>query len=636
MMLIQSKSFRTFSILLLLIFCGGLYSLGVSPLFILDDDPSLSELAQVKQHQNILEFIQAGTAGPLGRPISLFSFALQADAYPNATSFKYINIAIHLLIAGLIYNLLMMIGRLLKWELRETFVISFVCTAIWTLSPIQTSTVLYVVQRMAQLSVLFIVFGLLFYLKGRELLIQEKYLKGYLIASIGITISGLFAIFSKENGVLILLYLWVIEATLLSNLPKPRYWLYWKSIFIYAPLFVIAGYFALTFRPETDYSYRLFSFSERLLSETRILLNYIGNIFVPGYFMKFNLFQDDYVISKDIFTPLSTLFSVITIVTSFLVAIIYRKTAPILAFSLLWFFAGHALESTFIPLVLYFEHRNYLALLGLVFGVVVGMFALLKSEKLTPLIRKAMLGFSIGWFALILSATLLEISLWRDPILQAVHWAEEKPLSRYAQSHVSTIYLYIKQPEKAIERYKHMVDVFPKDVAPYIFWIDVACEHPEIEPPDFNLVYQRLNNTPDNDGAVTGIQNLLDTYMSEKCQRFSPEVITNILSQLWNNPKMRNNRGVISMWYANWEAFQGHYVSALQKIEEALKHNVPKKDIAKLQKLGWLMELNAFEEALKYIKQLRLEFNVIQNRIHREHLDHLEHIAITKLEKPIQ
>ncbi len=87
------------------------------------------------------------------------------------------------------------------------------------------------------------------------------------------------------------------------------------------------------------------------------------------------------------------------------------------------------------------------------------------------------------------------------------------------------------------------------------------------------------------------------------------------------------------MWYANWEAFQGHYVSALQKIEEALKHNVPKKDIAKLQKLGWIMEMGAFEEALKYIKQLRLEFSMIQNRIHQEHLDRLENIAITKLEK---
>lgn len=632
---IQSKTFRISSIFLLLMLCGGLYSFGVSPLFILDDDPSLSELAQVKKHHNILEFIQAGTAGPLGRPISLFSFALQADAYPNATTFKYVNIAIHILIAGLIYNLLMMIGRLLKWTLKKAFLISFICTVIWTLSPIQVSTVLYVVQRMAQLSILFIIFGLLFYLKGRELLIQEKYLKGYFVASVGLAISGLLAIFSKENGVLLLLYLWVVEATLLSNLPKPRYWLYWKTIFIYVPVFIICSYFALTFHPETDYGYRLFTLSERLLSESRILLNYIGNIFIPGYFMKFNLFQDDYVVSKDFFTPISTLFSVITIVTSFVIAISFRKKAPILAFGILWFFAGHALESTFIPLVLYFEHRNYLALLGPVFSVVFGMFALLQSEKLTPLIHKAILGFSMGWIALILSATLLEISLWRDPFLQAVHWAEEKPLSRYAQSHVSTMYLYMKQPEKSIEHYKHMVDVFPKDVAPYIFWIDVACEYPEIEPPNFDLVYQRLNNTPDNDGAVTGIQNLLDTYMSGKCQRFSPEVITNILSLLWNNPKMKNNRGVISMWYANWEAFQGKYVSALQKMEEALKHNVPKNDIAKLQKLGWLMELNAFEEALKYIKQLRLEFNVVQNRIHREHLDNLEHIATTKLEKTI-
>lgn len=633
-MSIQSKSFRSILVISFLVLCGSLYSFGISPLFILDDEPSLSELAQVKVHHNILEFIQAGTAGPLGRPISLLTFALQADAWPNATSFKYVNIAIHLLIAGLIYNVLMISGRLLAWPLKKVFIISFACTAIWTLSPIQVSTVLYVVQRMAQLSVLFIVFGLLFYLKGRELLAQGKDTQGYIVASLGVILGGLLAIFSKENGILILLYVWVIEATLLAHLKAPRNWLYWKVVFIYLPVFVICSYFAITFQPESSYSNRLFTLSERLLSESRILLNYIGNVFLPGYFMKFNLFQDDYVVSKDILTPISTLFSVITVVVSFIAAILLRKKTPIFAFAILWFLAGHALESSFIPLVLYFEHRNYLALLGPVFGVTVGMFALIYSEKLTPFIHKALLGLSLGWFALVLSATLLEINLWRDPGLQAVYWAEEKPLSRYAQSHVAVMYLYTKQPEKAIEHYKHMINVFPKDVAPYIFWIDVACQFPEIPPPDFNLVYQRLNNILNTNDAVTGIQNLLDTYVSGKCQRFSPEIIENILSLLWHNPNLLGSRGVVSMWYANWNAFQGHYVSALQKVEDALNYNTPKKDIAKLQKLGWLMELGAFEEALKYIKQLRLEFNVIQNRIHKEHLDKLESIAKDKLEKP--
>lgn len=634
-MLIEAKYFRIIAVILLLGFAGSLYNFGVSPLFIFDDDPNLADLKYVKQHHNLLEFIQSGSAGKLGRPISLFTFALQADSYPDATTFKQVNIAIHLIIGVLIYQFLMLIGRLLRWSQKQSFIISFICTAIWLLSPIQVSTTLYVVQRMVQLSVLFTLFGLIFYLKGRELLLQNKYLKGYLLASFGIVISGLLAIFSKENGVLILLYLWVIEATLLNHLPKPRFWLYWKTIFIYLPVLILASYFILTIRPDIDYSYRSFSLPERLLTETRILLNYIGNIFIPAYFIKFSLFHDDYLVSTDILTPISTLFSVITITTSFVLAIILRKRAPIFAFAILWFFAGHALESTFLPLVLYFEHRNYLALLGPVVGAVIGMYILLHSNKLTPLMKKAFLGFSAGWFLLILSATFLEISLWRNPMLQAMYWAEEKPLSRYAQSHAAIMYLYSKQPERAVEHYKHMVQVFPKDIAPYIFWIDVACEYPEIEPPDFNLVYQRLKDPLDNDSAILGIQDLLTTFTSGKCQRFSPEIMETILSLLWNNPKLVNNRNFIALWYSHWEAFNGRYVSALQKIEEALKLGIPKKDIAKLQKLGWLMEMGAFEEALKYIKQLRLEFTLIQNRIHKEHLDKLEQIATTKLEKPI-
>ncbi len=67
-----------------------------------------------------------------------------------------------------------------------------------------------------------------------------------------------------------------------------------------------------------------------------------------------------------------------------LTALVRRKKWPLFAFAVLWFFAGHALESTFLPLEYFFEHRNYLPLLGPIFALVVfmsGMLPTLDSSK---------------------------------------------------------------------------------------------------------------------------------------------------------------------------------------------------------------------------------------------------------------
>jgi protein O-mannosyl-transferase len=607
-MTIQSKSFRIFLLFLLLSVCGGLYSFGVSPVFILDDEPNLSELEQVKAHGNVLEFISQGNAGPLGRSVSLATFALQADAWPNATQFKYVNIIIHLLTGLFIYGLLSVVGRLLKWSIEKTFVLSFLSTALWLLSPIQVSTVLYVIQRMAQLSVFFTVIGLFLYLKGREWLSQGKLSQGYLIASLGLIVAGSLALFSKENGILIILYVWVIEATLLQSLPKPVGWNIWKSIFIYLPVLMIVGYFALTFHPEAAYSGRDFTLIERLLTESRILFDYIANILAPSYFNQLNLFQDDYVVSKNLFEPKTTIIAVIGLLSIFISALMLRKRYPIFSFGILWFLAGHALESTLVPLILYFEHRNYLALLGPVLALVYGFKYLINNDKLTMLMRKTFLGFAIGWSLIIMVATFSEISLWRNPLLQSVHWAAEKPLSRFAQSHAASMYLVLNHPQQALEYYQHMVEVFPDDPAPYTLWLFAACEFEEVPIPDMQLVLNRFALAKDSINTSMGLDKLLELFYDKKCSRLSPNILENIFSALTNNPNITNGRGVIYAWYANWAASQGNYAAAIQRAEESLKYHSGRKDVLKLQKLSWLMQLSRFEETAAYIKQLRLEF----------------------------
>ena len=68
--------------------------------------------------------------------------------------------------------------------------------------------------------------------------------------------------------------------------------------------------------------------------------------------------------------PVSTLLSLAVLGALFGLAIWWRRKWPLVALGILWFFAGHSLEAGPLSLELYFDHRNYLPLLGPIIAVV--------------------------------------------------------------------------------------------------------------------------------------------------------------------------------------------------------------------------------------------------------------------------
>ena len=114
------------------------------------------------------------------------------------------------------------------------------------------------------------------------------------------------------------------------------------------------------------YSNRDYSAMQRILTESRVLIFYIGLMLVPRL-SEFGLNHDDIIISTSLFSPWTTIVSIIIIVALISYAILYRKKYPYFSIGVLWFFTSHLLESTIIPLDIAYEHRNYLALLGPLF-----------------------------------------------------------------------------------------------------------------------------------------------------------------------------------------------------------------------------------------------------------------------------
>ncbi len=137
---------------------------GLAGPFLLDDFGSIADLGDrggVRDWSTFKAFVFGGHAGPLGRPVALLSFLIDGNNWPtDPWPFKRTNLLIHLLNGGLIGLLATKILRLLEFDRQDARWIALVSAACWLLHPFLVSTTLYAVQRMAQLSTLFVFAGL--------------------------------------------------------------------------------------------------------------------------------------------------------------------------------------------------------------------------------------------------------------------------------------------------------------------------------------------------------------------------------------------------------------------------------------------------------------------------------------------
>jgi hypothetical protein len=125
--------------------------------FLFDDSQNLDALAHIRGESvfspGFWEFVLGGNAGPTGRPISLFSFALQADSWPySPAAFKSVNLIIHGLDASLVYLICLQLTKVMKLEESDAWKIALFTSLIWALHPVHSTVILYTVQRMALLS----------------------------------------------------------------------------------------------------------------------------------------------------------------------------------------------------------------------------------------------------------------------------------------------------------------------------------------------------------------------------------------------------------------------------------------------------------------------------------------------------
>lgn len=422
----------------------GLYLLGLFGGFLFDDYPNIvdndSLLMARLEFASLWEAAFSSGSGMLRRPVSMLSFAINAAiSGMDPVVFKLTNIGIHLVNGGLVYGLcLHLIPRLRADQAGSVAVnraIAIVVASLWLLHPLHVSSVLYVVQRMNLLASLFLLAGLIFYCRARTAQLGGSTLSIGNLA--GVLLFGGLATYSKENGLLLSLYCLVIEVCcfrfaaahpVLDRMLKP-------GLLGGATVGALGLLAYLLTHPEflsEGYILRDFTLTERLLTQCRVLLHYLAWTLYPDPSL-LALYHDDIEVSRSLVSPWTTLPAVVFIGLMAILAVLLRARAPWASFASLWFLAGHAMESTFLPLEMVFEHRQYLPMVGLILGLGLGVTASLGARRAALLasLLAVGLGGALGYRSW----------LWNEPLRLAQWSATHHPASARAQYDVGRILL---------------------------------------------------------------------------------------------------------------------------------------------------------------------------------------------------
>ncbi len=524
-------------LLLAFLACGLVLARGLPGGFLLDDAPNLQGLELVKGHPWFAaRYVFDGPTGFPGRPLSYLSFLLQSGSWPaDPGAFKVVNILLHLACGALLYLVLLQATRLARW--RDGDFLAAVAAVVWLVHPIQVSTVLYVVQRMTELETLLSLAALAAYLKGRSLAAGGRERAGYAWMSAAIAFGTPLAVLAKENGALVPFYAAVLEITLLSGVPRPRRWRPWAAVFLGVPIAALAAYVAaLVWNPEAAYAARSFGLADRLYTEAVVLWDYLEKIVLPRP-RAFGVFFDDYPVARAPWESLRTAFALAAWTACTATAVLWRRKFPAFSFAVLWFLAGHLLESTVLPLELYFEHRNYLPLAGPAFALVHAGRRLWQDASSAGA-RRTFAAIGAAALLIVAAVTWIEAGAWSDPIAQVGFWARERPTSLRAQYALTSLYVlsgHYAQARRELERAQALM---PAEASFSVAEVTLACRDPEGALPDLGRVAARISRSPMRPILDQQLEALVSAIEEGRCPRVAPAHAQALADALLANPRL--------------------------------------------------------------------------------------------------
>ena len=457
--------------------------------------------------------------------------------------------------------------------------LALLIASAWLLAPMQLTAVLYVIQRMESLASFFILAGLLLYWQGRMRLIAGQ-AGGWWRIWAGLIGGTLLATFAKESGVMLPVYAFLLEWLLLRGRTAAGFEP--KFIGVFLLVLVLPGIAGVLYTLPSAlngsaYASRPFDLAERLWTEGRVMVDYLHWLIAPTP-NALSLYHDDIVLSTGWFAPWTTAASWALIALLIGAALWLKNRAPLIALGVLWFFAGHLLVSTYIPLELVYEHRNYVPSIGVFIALFGLMFAWQPPDaERARVMSTLMLAGAMALIALYAGFTALRAQAWGNPYRLAYFEATTHPDSPRASYELARVMLIMapgtdstlfqmgmsqmgntaKMPGASIQADQALIYVSAKN-------------HLLVAPAWWQNLHAKIERQPLSAEDVSALYSLIQCHTNGVCH-YTPQDIAELGQTLrLALSRHTNNAGIVTL-LANYSANVTHdFPLAYQLMQRAV------------------------------------------------------------------
>ncbi len=311
---------------------------------------------------------------------------------------------------------------------RRMGIVAALVAGAWMLLPINLTGVLYVVQRMESMANAFVLLGLIGYVASRRHMLapataigngvepspivgggpevraeydlptrqspqspagSHRSRNGFIGCVASIILPAALGVLAKETAVMLPLYALLIEWALFRFRRRPagvapcqdaatastplagadRRLIALFGLVLALPIIVGLAWLLPSLLRASAWATRDFTLGTRLLSEARIVVDYIGWTLLPTPHA-LSFYHDDFNVSTGVLSPWTTLACMLVLAALVAFAVWVRKRQPLLALGIALFLGCQLLTGTILPLELIYEHRNYFASYGLLLAIV--------------------------------------------------------------------------------------------------------------------------------------------------------------------------------------------------------------------------------------------------------------------------
>jgi len=519
---------------------------------------------------------------------------------------KLTNVMIHVVNGAIVFLMLRALfafNAQVRHQSKSHDIAAAVIAGTWLLLPINLTAVAYVSQRSEALATFFVFAGLWWYIRLRQRAYEGRQVNVLLWFSIGTcTLVGLTA---KEDAALLPLLAACIEFAIPrfrnrdGRLNRSTIALHVCTLLL--PL-LLACVFIVPRAVSGISAFRNFSIGERVLTESRVLIDYIVWTLLPSL-NSLTFYHDDLPVSHSLLDPATTLFSIVALGILLAAGFIARHSRPLLCLGILWFFAGQSMTATIIPLELVFEHRNYFPSVGLLLAVASVLF-------LEPVVKTAVLRIVPACFILFFGfVTFLRAEEWSNPIKLAYNEALKRPNSARAQYELARLLIIASNDNSKSPLIEQARDILKRNAAnpesgisslQALIYINAKAQQP-IDPEWWKEIVDKLTQRTPTKTDIAAITFLAHCQFDGDC----PQQTQELLDVFQVGLQRSNGDPNLMSAYADFAAIRLHDNELAERMYTGAIAAIPKLASYRINYIQFLLATRQFDKAQAAITELK-------------------------------